>query len=251
MDSVIIGLRSQDIHESLKNTAAFGPKEVHYKKTLLIGKAAALAMHLRGLLYIKDYIQLEYAAASLGISSIEMPAVLQELEEIDFISIARSGNKIRRIEIRVPEFRSGYTDLGERWKLLEPSEIEQASVDTLNRLYAGPSERDALLKSVGLDSVQESIMIDVMESGSLVSTQTVDGLPLIYTPLAVDGNPSAYLKWAQKFPDEVAKIMEILRAHQGMSLIDSQLKGYIALNDAVLAGVFMPVEVYGATGNQR
>jgi hypothetical protein len=86
MDSLIIGLRSQDIHESLKNTAAFGPKEVHYKKTLLIGKAAALAMHLRGLLYIKDYVQLEYAAASLGISSIELPTVLHELEEIDFIS---------------------------------------------------------------------------------------------------------------------------------------------------------------------
>ncbi len=85
MDSLLIGLRSQDIHESLKNTSTFGPKEVHYRKTLLIGKAASLAMHLRGLLYIKDYIQLEYAAASLGISSIELPTVLHELEEIGFI----------------------------------------------------------------------------------------------------------------------------------------------------------------------
>jgi hypothetical protein len=207
-------------------------------------------MHLRGLLYIQEYVQLEYAAASLGISSLELPGVLLELEEIDFISIVRSGDTIRRIDIRVPEFRSGYTDLGERWKQLKPSEIEEASVDTLNRLYAGPSEKSALLKSIGLDVTQESIMIDVMESGSLISKQTVDGLPLIYTPLAVDGNPSVYLQWAQKFPGEVANVMAILRANQGMSLKDRQLKRNTAFNDAVLTGVLMPVEVNGATGKQ-
>ena len=55
MDSLIMGLRAQDFHESLKNTATFGPKEVHYKNALLIGKAATLAMHLRGLLYVHDH----------------------------------------------------------------------------------------------------------------------------------------------------------------------------------------------------
>ena len=42
MDTLLLGLRAQDFHESLKNTSTFGPKEVHYKKTLLIGKAAVL-----------------------------------------------------------------------------------------------------------------------------------------------------------------------------------------------------------------
>jgi hypothetical protein len=92
MDSLLMGLRAQDFHESLKNTSAFGPKDVHYKNTLLIGKAAALAMHLRGLLYAQDYTQLEYAAASLGISSLELPMVLEELEEVDFISVVRGSN---------------------------------------------------------------------------------------------------------------------------------------------------------------
>ncbi|MGA2667920.1 MAG: hypothetical protein ABSF32_03275, partial [Ignavibacteria bacterium] len=62
MDPLIIGLRAQDFHESLKNTTTFGPKEVKFKKTILIGKAATLAMHLRGLLYIDIYEHLEYAA---------------------------------------------------------------------------------------------------------------------------------------------------------------------------------------------
>ncbi len=95
MDSLIVGLRAQDCHEGLKNTSPFGPKDVHYKKTLLIGKAASLAMHLRGLLFIQDYSQLEYAAASLGISSLEIDTVLRELEEVDFISVVRSGDNVR------------------------------------------------------------------------------------------------------------------------------------------------------------
>jgi len=251
MDSLLIGLRAQDFHESLKNTTTFGPKDVHYKNTLLIGKAATLAMHLRGLLYIDNYQQLEYAAASLGISSLELSTVLRELEVMDFISVAPSGDTIRRIDIRVPQFRSGYTELGERWKGLFPSEIEQASIALLDRLYKGPFEKTTLLSSMGLDETQESIMLDVMESGSLAATQTVEGQPLIYTPLAVDGNPTLYLQWAQSFPDEVANAIETLRNHQGLPLNDRLLTSNPALTAAISTGVLMPVEVNGATGEQH
>lgn len=251
MDSLIMGLRAQDFHESLKNTATFGPKDVHYKKTLLIGKAAALAMHLRGLLYVKDYTQLEYAAASFGISSLELPIVLKELEEVDFISIVYSGDKIRRVDIRIPEFRSGYTDLGEKLKLLQPSEIELASIDLLNRLYNGPNDKQILLQSLGIELSQQSIMIDVMESGLLVANQTIGGQNLIYTPLAVDGNPTLYLQWAKKFPNEVSQAIETLKKHQGLPISDLTIKDNIALNDAISTGVLMPVEVAGATGTQR
>lgn len=52
-------------------------------------------------------------------------------------------------------------------------------------------------------------MLNVMESCPLTSTQTTADRPLIYTQLAVDSNSSAHLQWAQKFPGEVAKVMEI------------------------------------------
>ncbi len=251
MDSLIVGLRAQDCHEGLKNTSPFGPKEVHYKKTLLIGKAASLAMHLRGLLFISDYTQLEYAAASLGITSLEIDAVLRELEEVDFISVIRSGNNVRRIDIRVPEFRSGYTDLGERWKQLKPSEIEQASLNVLNLLYKGPNDNSHLMRSLGLDSTEESILFDVMESGLLLARQIVDGKPLIYTPLAVDGNPSVYLQWAKKFPGELASAINTLRKYQGMPITDPTISENEVFNDAMMTGVLMPVKVSGATGDQK
>src|SRR5262249_32810885 len=213
MDNLIIGLRAQDFHESLRLIGAFGPKEVHYKRTLVIGKAASLAMHLRGLLYVDDLTQLEYAAAALGIGSLELPAVLRELEEVDFVSVVKSGDEIKRIEVRVPEFRSGYEDLGERWKRLSPTEIEQASINALVRLYSGPLPEASLRASLGLEARPFAILTDVMKSGQLLSVQPVDGEPIIYSPLAVDGNPSVYLQWAKKFPSEVTRALEILQRH--------------------------------------
>lgn len=251
MDSLVVGLRAQDCHEGLKNTSPFGPKEVHFKKTLLIGKAASLAMHLRGLLFISDYTQLEYAAASLGITSLEISAVLHELEQVDFVSVNRRGDVVQRIDIRVPEFRSGYEDLGERWKQLKPSDIEQASLDILSRLFKGPSEKSTIVGSLGLGNTEQSIMLDVMESGLLVASENVDGQPMIYTPLAVDGNPNVYLQWAKKFPGEVSSTINTLTEYQGMPISDPKISANEVFNDAIITGVLMPVKVSGATGDQK
>jgi hypothetical protein len=251
MDNSVIGLRAQDFHESLKLTGSFGPKDVHFKRTLLIGKAASLAMHLRGLLYVEDITQLEYAASSLGIGSLELPAVLRELEEVDFVSVVQAGEEIKRIDVRIPTFQSGYADLGSRWKQLRPTEIEQASVDTLDRLYQGPISEDKLSASLGLQSAGFSILKDVMSSGQLLSIQAVDGVRLVFSPLAVDGNPTAYLQWATRFPSDVQKTLELLKGQQGLPHNDPALQTHPALADAVMTGVFMPVAVDGSTGRQR
>jgi len=251
MDNLIIGLRAQDFHESLKITSTFGPKDVHYEKTILVGKAASLAMHLRGLLFVEDEKQLKYAASTLGISSLELPVVLHELEEVDFLTVVRSGERIRRIDIRVPEFRSGYADLGERWKQLEPSEIEQASIGALDGLYKGPVPLSDLEDSLNLDPTSFSILRDVMGSGQLLSIQVVDGQDISFTPLAVDGNPNAYLQWAKKFPAEVQAAIQLLQSHQGLHMDDPQIAENDVFLNAIMTGVIAPVQVQGATGPKR
>lgn len=251
MDSLLIGLRVQDFHESLKVVSAFGPKEVKFKKTLLIGKAASLAMHLRGLLYVENLEQLEYAAASLGINSLELPAILHELEVLDFVSVQKVGETIKRVDIRVPEFRSGYSDLGDRWKALKPSDVERAGVATLEHLYHGPRAVDFLQSKLGLPETDFSIMTDVMKSGHLLSAQTIDGEPIAFSPLAVDGNPTAYLQWAKKFPTEVKNALDILTNAQGLPLTDNRIVNNPSLLAAVQTGVLMPVTIGGATGPQK
>jgi hypothetical protein len=251
MDTFTIGLRSQDFHEALKLTGTFGPKDVYYKCTLLIGKAATLAMHLRGLLYLEDYRQLEFVASTLGISSIELPAVLNELEHVNFVSISKSGDEIQRVDLRIPTFRSGYNDLGERWKELKPTEVEQASLATLEQLHNGPVKHEKLQRNLGLGKQQFSILSDVMKSGQLLSVQPVDGSPIVFSPLAVDGNPAVYLQWASKFPADVKRVLQVLRSQQGLPLIDPAVASNPALTDAVAVGVLMPVQVNGSTGGQR
>jgi hypothetical protein len=251
MDPTLIGLRTQDFHESLKVVTTFGPKEVKFKNTLLIGKASSLAMHLRGLLYIEQYEQIEYAAASLGINSIELPVVLRELETIDFIRITKSGEQVKRIDVKVPEFRSGYSELGKRWQDLRPNELEQAGIASLEHLHHGPVAVPVLQSQYSLNSNEFAIMRDVMMCGQLLAIQTVDGTPTAYSPLAVDGNPSAYLQWAKRFPNEVTAAIETLTQSQGLAMSDGRIASNKSLMDAIQTGVIMPVTVSGATGAQR
>lgn len=251
MEALLIGLRTQDFHESLKVVSAFGPKEVKFKNTLLIGKAASLAMHLRGLLYIDQMEQLEYAAASLGITSLELPVILNELEVVDFVRIVKSGGQAKRIDVRVPEFRSGYADLGQRWLELRPTEIEQGGVDALELLHHGPVQLSDLANRISLQSSEFSIMSDVMKSGQLLAVQTVDGTPTAYSPLAIDGNPSTYIQWARRFPSEVGGVIDLLSQSQGLALTDIRVANNPTVTDAIQTGVLMPVTVNGATGPQR
>ena len=251
LDSLYIGLRSQDFHEGLKLTANFPVKDVHYKKTILIGKAATLAMHLRGLLYIENYQSLEYAASNLGINAYELERVICELEEVDFVRVTRSGENIKRIEVKVPEFRSGYSDLGERWKQLNPSELEVAGITILNYLIKKPVSRTSLFSSLGIDNRNEAMICDVMRAGHLLDIQPVAGEEIVYSPLAVDGNPIIYLDWAKKFLNEVGETIDFLKNNQGIPVTDKMVSSNTAINVAIHTGVIMPVQVSGATGEQQ
>ena len=251
MDSWNIGLRTQDFHEGLKLTTYFPQKDVHYKNTLLIGKAATLAMHLRGLLYIENYQSLEYAASTLGINGLELERVLRELEEVDFVRVIKIGEEIKRIEIKVPEFRSGYSELGQRWKELNPSELEKSGIIVLNQLIRGPAKRFSFFDSLGIDNQTEAMICDVMKAGHLLEIQPVAGEEMVYSPLAVDGNPNIYLNWAKMFPNEVASAMNLLKTNQGIPIADSIVSKNSALKAAIHTGVLMPIQVSGATGEQQ
>jgi hypothetical protein len=251
MDNLAIGLRTQDFHEGLREIKAYGPMEAHFGATLLIGKAATLAMHLRGLLYIDNYTVLKYAAGQLGIGALELPSVLHELEVVDFVSVVNEGRQIKRLDIRVPEFRDGYEDLGHRWQDLGPSDIERVGVDTLQSLLQSPVGEEKLTKTLGIRPAEYAILRDVMENGQLIRLQTLGGEIIVYSPLAVDGNPAKYLQWTERFPDQVSKALKILRSHQGLPISDPKISGNAALQDAVMTGVLAPVRVAGSTGLQE
>ena len=252
ISDLVIGLRTQDFHESLRGTTTFGPKEVEFRTTLLVGKAASLAMHLRGLPFVDNVQSLSYAASSLGIGGLELDAVLRVLEELNFVSVARgTGGGIKRVDVRVPEYRSGYADLGRRWRELSPGGLEQVGISTLQWLHGTPVPEDQLIQWSGLDARGYGVLKDVMAAGKLIEVHAIDGRRTVYTPLAVDGNPQLYLQWANSFPTEVRTVLDTLKSYQGLSVDDPRVGKSTALMDAVSTGVLMPVQINGATGPQR
>lgn len=242
-------LRSQDFHEALRDHVAYAPAEVDFRNTLLIGKAAELAMHLRGLLVVRDERALRYAATQLGIRGGEFEPVIRELEEVDFVSVVRdSSDRIKRLEVRVPEFRDGYKDLGERWKELHPTELEHAGIQTLSNLLRKPIPIHAIGRDLGLDQQNFRLVREVLEAGRLAVREILDGTPIYYSPLAVDADPRAYLEWSQKHPEDAQRLAQEFREHQGLPLDPQRLAKDAALRDAVDVGVLMPVAISGATG---
>ena len=125
ISSGTVALRAQEYHEGLKDVSAFGPKEAYLQATLLTGKVASLATHLKGLNYVDDLQALTFLAAELGISGIELTYVLNELQEVDFATVIRSGTTTKRIELRIPELRNSYESLGERWLQLNPRRLNR------------------------------------------------------------------------------------------------------------------------------
>jgi hypothetical protein len=90
-----------------------------------------------------------------------------------------------------------------------------------------------------------------MEAGQLLRTQAVSGDRFIYSPLAVDANPIAYLEWAKKYSDSIAKLLETLTANQGFPLSSFLNSDSPVVSDAILTGVVMPVIIQGSTGKQE
>lgn len=253
MDKHMLGVRAQDFHEGLKEVASYGPKEVHLKKTLLIGKAATLAAHLRGLNAVDDHEALTYLAADLGISGLELDRVLRELEEVDFATVKKDGETIKRVELRIPELREGYEELGKRWEDLHPSEVERAAVEMLQNVAAIPRRKEELQKSSGLDTKNFDLVLAIGSTGALMeSYEQDDDEPVIYSPLTVEENPKPLIELSRRFPeDDVVLALEAVRSEQGLPEGIGAARDNPVIIEAVLSGVLAPVRIQTAQGERR
>lgn len=253
IDAHMVGVRAQDFHEGLKEVASYGPKEVHLKNTLLIGKAATLAAHLRGLNVVEDQEALTYLAADLGISGLELDRVLRELETVDFASVKRDGETIRRVELRVPELRQGYEELGRRWEDLHPGEIERAAIEMLHHVAAVPRSKEDVQKAWGLDAKHFDLVLGIGSTGALMETYEVDDEePIIYSPLTVEENPRPLIELAKKYPqDDVVRALNAVRSEQGLPEGVGAAKDNPVIIEAVLSGVLAPVRIQTAKGERR
>ena len=105
MDNKDIGIRALDMQTGLYkyNDSLL---DLKIGETMLIGKAASLASHLRGIQVVEDYDALKVLASKLGITSTELVTVLNILQEVELIRIIGSSRKPEKIEILISVFES-------------------------------------------------------------------------------------------------------------------------------------------------
>jgi len=214
----VLALRAQDFHEGLRDVSAYGPKEAHLQTTILIGKAASLVTHLKGLDFVDNVdSRLMYLAAELGISGIELRPVLAVLEDVDFASVIGPGTQIRRLELRIPELRDSYEDLGEKWIQLGTTEIERAAISTLESVASMPTKELEMQAYIGIAAADFNTILAIGTAGALLDRHVLpSGEILLYSPLTVEEHPEAFLELASKFPEQrVASTLTALKKQQG------------------------------------
>lgn len=246
-----LGLRAQEIHEGLRDVSAFGPKEAYLRATLLTGKVASLATHLKGLNYVDDLQALTYLAAELGISGIELTYVLNELQEVDFATVIKSGTTTKRIELRIPELRDSYENLGKRWFQLAPTEIERASITLLDNVATFPRDEVAIKKWLGLDDAGYGHVMAIGEAGALIDRYTMPtGETVLYSPLTVEEKPDAILELSRRYSgNRIIATMNDVRAQQGVPVEFVKSTQREIVLEGVMSGVLCPVQI--ASGGQE
>jgi hypothetical protein len=238
-DPFTTGLRVLDIEHGLRPLQPTPIVETELGNTQLLGKAANLGLHLREL-NVVNYKPLVGMAAELGVRTTELRTVLRELEEIGWVRLVGKGTKIDRIEILVPGLRPGFEVIGERWRSLGPSEIEQASVTVLSDAIIRPFARDDLLKRHGLSKETANIVLEIGDDGTFLMTERLNsGEQIVYSPLYGDNNPIKAFEVVRKYGDQkVVDLMSRIQAFQGMPL-DRLAMDASLVYEAQIAGILL------------
>jgi hypothetical protein len=143
VDPRLIGLRAQDVYSGLQAVdQTSGLIAAELETTRLAGMAATVAANIRGIDLIKDPKTLTVIAAQQwGIDSFALPRVLETLEEVGYITQHRdTRGRVSQIDEHIPLLHDDmYDRLGANWRASDPSEVDEAAVETLEALAGAPA----------------------------------------------------------------------------------------------------------------
>ena len=149
----------------------------------LIGMAASLAIHIRGLGEIDYEVLRKVCDHLMTIPSIALERVLGVLDEIELVELARSGKKIKKIIPNVPIFDDVYETIGEYANSeCTLNSHEQATLAILDALQRAPANKDALFNQLGIDKpLFDRCLVLGGESG-ILSEHLARGRTILISP---------------------------------------------------------------------
>lgn len=184
-----------------------------------IGKAAVLAVNLRGL-GETDYGALRIVAAHhFHIRSDVLDRILRILAELELIRLVTQGQTIKKVIPDVPHFEDVYERVGEFAEQKPLNEIELATVAILHRLYNAPENKDALRNQLGVDESAFASSLQIGTAAGLITDQRARGRDMLASPLYFSGDLQNFIDMAARGDTpNVRRVLELVKQHQGMPL---------------------------------
>lgn len=185
----IIAIRAHDMHHGLSlKTGGLLPR---VKTTRIVGACAQLSTVIKDQEVIENYAQLEAAAGEIGIDDVLLERCLKDLEEVEFVRLKKSGDDIKRIDVKVPLLDGIYGRLGELWVARKPTDFEQVSIGILDEVATMPQKAADIQKRYGLSMKDMEALKDLGSAGSYLGAYTSrkDGEEIWYSPLHWDEKP--------------------------------------------------------------
>lgn len=215
MSNENISRRAQDIHSGLRD--ADDPLvATTVPVTTLVGKAALLAVHIRGLDQIENIGGLyKMASNTLGISTGAIPTVLRLLADAGWLRVFPNVNNPKTIEETIPIFGSLYGTLSDQWEAMQPGELDRASVALIDALTHGPEPIEVIRSKMGLASDDFDRIVELGTHGGFVQAYgDAKSESVLYSPLYSDEHPEALLSFIGKNRERYPQVDSVLREVQ-------------------------------------
>jgi hypothetical protein len=219
-------LRAHDVHQGLQAAQidrSSGLVGEELEATQLVGMAAALATGIKGIDYVADAVELKkIASQQYDIPTLTFPLVVELLEEAEmFRRVERgTGKQIKSFYENVPEdFDRVYASLDEVYQAQKPGEIDQALLESVDRLSMGPVP----VSDLPVDADARSRVLLVADAAEAIKVIGVDGEEVAYSPYFAYEHPEEMGEVLKKADvDEVRAAFQRARKYQGLPVDTDQ-----------------------------
>lgn len=167
-----------DLHAGLN-----GARVPDFDQLEIVGMAATLALHIKGLGSIDYNVMRKVSDHMMGIPSFALPAVLNILADAGFVRLLTTGKTINTVIPDVPIFGSVYEGLGDYVHSMVPiNEHEQAIVELLSTLADAPNNRDTVFNKLGVEKSVFDRTLSIGTASGIVNSQRARGREILISP---------------------------------------------------------------------
>jgi hypothetical protein len=206
-----------------------------YEVAKTIGKAAVLAVNLRGLGEVQYGTLRLVAARHFHIRSDVLDGTLKTLADLELIKLVTTGETIHQIIPDIPHFDNVYGRVGTYTDVKPLNELEQLTIEMLDRLYRSPVNRDALRATLSADASAFATSLQIGVDAGLMLDQRARGRDVVASPLYFSDNLEGLIDIAARGDTpNVHRLLKLVSKNQGMPLSAIAKERRIA--DATISG---------------